>query len=130
MAWFKKDKAPGEAPPPTAQELAADEMEQLEAQDKVPRDPHEWPSNKAKYLTFANEDDDAYGDGATSKLGPAEVAHHEDGSVSVGGKLVDNPQDYKGKPISGGIIEQLLKHADRNRKLDEEEAKAEAEAKG
>ena len=121
MSWFKK-KAPAEPAPRTAQDDAADAMLDLEGRDDVPRDPRDWPSDKAKYLTFGNEGDDAYGDGATSKLGPAEVAHHDDGSVTVGGKLVDNPEAYKGKPITGGIIDQLTQHTDRNRRLREEEA--------
>jgi hypothetical protein len=121
MAWFKKTP-PAEPVAKTANEEAADEMVRFEAQDTVPRDPRDWPTGKMVYLTYGNDDDDAYGDGATAKLGPAEVEHHDDGSVSVAGKLVDNPADYKGKPITGGIIEQLTKHADRNRELREREA--------
>jgi len=30
------------------------------------------------------------------------VRHHEDGTVSVDGEQVDNPEDYKGEPIPGG----------------------------
>jgi hypothetical protein len=36
------------------------------------------------------------------KLGPPDVRHHEDGSVSIQGEKVDNPEDYKGEPIPGG----------------------------
>ena len=119
MAWFKKK--PVEAVEQTAHEKAADEMTQFESQDEVPRDPRDWPTGKMVYLTYGNEGDDRYGDGATAKLGPAEVAHHYDGTVSVGGKVVDNPQDYKGKPITGGIIDQLTKHAERNKQLRDQE---------
>ena len=38
----------------------------------------------------------------TAKLGPANLERHEDGSVSVDGEKVDNPDDYKGDPIPGG----------------------------
>jgi hypothetical protein len=116
MNWFKK-KAPAKPAIKTTHDLAADEMQRLEAGDDVPRNPRDWPSNETKYLTFGNEGDHAYGDGATAKLGPAEVTHHEDGSVSVAGKLVDNPDNYKGKPITGGIMEQLTQQAERNRRL-------------
>jgi hypothetical protein len=30
------------------------------------------------------------------------VRHHEDGSVTVKGEEVDNPEDYKSDPIPGG----------------------------
>ena len=30
------------------------------------------------------------------------MRHHEDGSVSVDGEKVDNPDEYKGEPIPGG----------------------------
>lgn len=129
MAWFRRKQKTSEPLDPTAEELAADEISALEGGDAVPSDPGDWPSGKAKYLTFGNEDDDRYGDGATSKLGPAEVAHHDDGSVTVGGKVVDNPQDYKGRPITGGIMNQLLEHAERNRKLAESESEPEDERK-
>lgn len=124
MAWFKKtsSSAPAEQ---SEHDRVTDEMTAFEAQDAVPRDPRDWPTGKLSYRTYGNEGDDRYGDGATAKLGPAEVTHHDDGSVSVGGKLVDDPSKYKGKPITGGIIEQLTKHAERNRVLREEEARAE-----
>ena len=36
------------------------------------------------------------------KLGPSGVRHHEDGSVTVDGEEVDNPDEFKGDPIPGG----------------------------
>ena len=126
MAWFKK-KPPAEPVEKSASEKAADDMVEFEAQDEVPRDPRDWPTGKMVHLTFGSVGDEAYGEGVTAKLGPAEVEHHEDGSVSVAGKLVDDPSAYKGKPIIGGIIEQHAKHAERTRelwKLREEEERA------
>ena len=123
MAWFKK-KPVSDPAEQSEHDRVTDEMTEFEAQDEVPRDPRDWPTGKLSYRTYGNEGDDRYGDGATAKLGPAEVTHHDDGSVSVGGKLVDDPSKYKGKPITGGIIEQLTKHADRNRVLREEEERA------
>jgi hypothetical protein len=101
--------APNETHKPAAEPSSKDgyaaaekEMDQLAKADEVPSDPSEWPSGKAKMLTFGAGDDAPYGEGATAKLGPAEVMHLADGSVSVGGEQVDNPEDYKGEPIPGG----------------------------
>ena len=130
MSWFTRKRKSGDKRPPdpavkSPHDVAADEMAAFEALDEVPRDPRDWPTGKQAYLTYGNADDDRYGDGATAKLGPAEVRHHEDGSVSVGGKLVDDPSAYKGKPITGGIIDQLTKHAERNKRLREQEEREE-----
>ncbi len=63
----------------------------------------DWPGGKAKYRTMGGSEQDAgYDEGATSKLGPSEVRHMEDGSVKVSGETVDNPEDFKGDPIPGG----------------------------
>ena len=91
---------------PTDYEKAAEEMREFEQSDELPADLSEWPSGKAKYITFGESSDDAYGEGTTAKLGPAEVAHHEDGSVTVAGEEVD-AADYKAEPISSGIVEQI-----------------------
>ena len=77
-------------------------MRALEEADEVPSDPSEWPDGKAKFLTFANDDDSPFGEGPTEKLGPGSVEHHEDGSVSIAGEKVDDPEKYKGDPIPGG----------------------------
>ena len=79
-------------------EQAQQEMKELEEADELPRDTADWPSGPAKYETFG-KDDDAYGDGATEKLGPANLERHADGSVSIDGEKVDNPEDYRGEPI-------------------------------
>lgn len=82
-------------------EQAKQEMQELENGD-LPTDLSEWPSGPAKYETFGL-DDDAYGEGATEKLGPANLERHDDGSVTIDGKKVDNPDDYKGEPISEAV---------------------------
>lgn len=79
-------------------ERSRKEMEEFQARDELPSDLKEWPDGKAKYITFDAEGEDAYGDGLTEKLGPP-VKHHDDGSVSINGEKVDNPEDYKGEPI-------------------------------
>lgn len=84
------------------QEDARKELAEFESQDELPSDLSKWPSGKAKFLTMGNESDEPYGEGPTGKLGPGSLERHEDGSISVDGELVDNPEDYKGEPIPGG----------------------------
>lgn len=120
MAWFQKKAAPGPAEQ-TKHEKAEEDMAAFEGQDEVPRDPRDWPKGTMSHLTFGTKGDRAYGDGPTGMLSPAEVVHHDDGSVSVGGELVDNPERYKGEPITGGILDQIAEHAERNRVLREQE---------
>lgn len=119
MAWFKKEAA--EPAEQTKHEKAVEDMAAFEQQDDVPRDPRDWPSGTQSHLTFGNKTDEAYGDGPTGMLSPAEVVHHDDGSVSVGGEVVDNPEKYKGKPITGGILDQISEHVERNKQLREQE---------
>lgn len=72
-------------------------------EDDPPKDLDDWPDDQAKYKTFGGPDGETgYEEGATAKLGAADVRHHEDGSVSVGGEKVDDPDEYKGDPIPGG----------------------------
>jgi len=86
-------------------EAAAQEMTELEA-GVPPTDLDDWPSGPAKYLTYGvgagNDDNEVYGDGATAKLGPANLQRFKDGSIAIDGEKVDNPDDYKGEPIAGG----------------------------
>jgi hypothetical protein len=88
------------------QKKAADEMKEFEQRDEVPKDPSDWPSGKAKYITYGNESDEAYGEGNTAKLGPADVVHDDEGGVTVGGEKAD-PEDFKGEKIKGGVMEQI-----------------------
>lgn len=108
------------------QEEAAKEMEEFENSDEVPKDPMDWPDGKAKYITYGLSDDSAYGEGTTGKLGPADVVHHEDGSITVGGEKVDNPEDYKGGEIKSGVVEQIEEskrgHKDGDSGSDDEES--------
>ena len=39
----------------------------------------------------------------TEKLGPADLKRHADGSVEIDGEKVDNPDDYKGEPITAAV---------------------------
>ena len=76
-------------------------MRKLEAGD-APTDLKDWPSDSAMYKTYGSEDDEPYGEGQTAKLGPSELVRYADGSISIKGEKVDNPDDYRGKPIPGG----------------------------
>jgi hypothetical protein len=83
------------------QDEAKQEMEQLE--ENPPEKLEDWPDGKAKYETFGGpEGKHSYEDGPESQLGESGVRHHEDGSVSIDGEKVDNPDEYKGDPIPGG----------------------------
>jgi hypothetical protein len=62
-------------------------MAKLEEGDP-PEKLEDWPGGKAKYQTYGAAD-------------PGEGGY-EDGSVTVDGEEVDNPDDYKGEPIPGG----------------------------
>jgi hypothetical protein len=83
------------------QEELDKEMKELE--ENPPDKLEDWPGGKAKYRTMGgSEGESGYDEGPTSKLGPSEVRHHEDGKVTVSGEEVDNPEDFKGEPIPGG----------------------------
>jgi hypothetical protein len=82
-------------------EQAQKEIKELEDGD-LPEKIEDWPSGPAKYETFGL-DDDHYGEGATAKLGPADLRRHSDGSIEIEGEKVDDPDDYKGEPIAGGL---------------------------
>jgi hypothetical protein len=82
-------------------ERAAEEMRDLEG-GEPPTDLTDWPSGPAKYLTYGNDDNEVYGVGVTGKLGPANLERFDDGSIEIDGKKVENPDDYRGKPIPGG----------------------------
>ena len=83
-------------------EEAKEEIERLEQGDP-PEKLEDWPGGKAKYQTYGGpEGESGYDEGVTAKLGPSSLRHHEDGSVSIEGEKVDDPEEYKGEPIPGG----------------------------
>jgi hypothetical protein len=76
-------------------EEAKEELSALEEGDP-PEDLEEWPSGRAKYLTYGGPEGTAgYDEGPTAKLGPSSLEHHEDGTVTIEGEPVDNPDEYK-----------------------------------
>jgi hypothetical protein len=76
-------------------EEAKEELSKLEEGDP-PDDLEEWPSGRAKYLTYGGPEGTAgYDEGPTAKLGPSSLEHHEDGTVTIEGEEVDDPDEYK-----------------------------------
>ncbi len=83
------------------EEAAQQEVADLE--EDPPQNLEDWPDGDAKYKTFGGPDSETgYDEGPTAKLGASDVRHHEDGTVTVDGEEVGNPEDYKGDPIPGG----------------------------
>lgn len=111
---------------------AKQEMTDLEQADEVPTEPKDWPDGRAKFLTFDVDSDEPYGEGATAKLGPSSLQHHEDGSVSIDGEKVDDPEKYKGDPIPGGPTDpnaaKLAGEKDRSKGSDDDAAEGDEEA--
>src|SRR5688572_4886692 len=81
-------------------EEARKEIHDLEQGDP-PENLEDWPDGKAKYLTYGGPEGTAgYDEGPTRKLGPSSLEHHEDGSVSIEGDKVDDPEEYKGERLA------------------------------
>ena len=76
-------------------EEAKEELARLEEGDP-PDDLEDWPTGRAKYLTYGGPEGTAgYDEGPTAKLGPSSLEHHEDGKVTIEGEEVDDPEEYK-----------------------------------
>jgi hypothetical protein len=89
-----------------ARERANDTSLPLEERMKAleedpPTDPKDWPADREmRNATFGgSEGDHGYDEGPEVKLGPSGVAHHDDGSVTIDGEPVDDPEQYKGEPV-------------------------------
>jgi hypothetical protein len=81
---------------------AKEKMKEFEEGDP-PENLEDWPDDAAKYETYGGPDGGrSYEEGPEVKLGPSSLRHHEDGTVTIAGEEVDNPDDYKGEPIPGG----------------------------
>ena len=88
-------------PDPGDPDEKSETMQKLE--EDPPKDLKDWPDDDRKYETFGGrEGDHGYEEGPEAKLGPSGLRHHEDGSVSIDGKEVDDPDEFKGDPIPGG----------------------------
>jgi hypothetical protein len=83
-------------------EQAKEEIKRLE-EEGPPEALEDWPEGQAKYETFGGpEGEHGYHEGPEEQLGPSSLRHHEDGSVTVEGEEVDDPDEFKGDPIPGG----------------------------
>ena len=84
------------------------ELEEGDPPDKL----EDWPSGRAKYLTYGGPEGTAgYDEGPTAKLGPSSLQHHEDGRVTIEGEEVDNPEDYKADEPVPGAPEHAKEHS-------------------
>src|SRR5436309_5403110 len=74
-----------------------------ELEENPPEKLEDWPDDETKYETFGGpEGEHSYDEGPEAQLGRSDVRHHEDGSVTVEGEKVDDPEEFKGDPIPGG----------------------------
>ena len=81
-----------------------EKIREMEEMDEPPTDLKEWPDDEAKYVTFGGgEGDHGYDEGPEKKLGPSSLERHEDGSVTIEGEEVDNPDDYKADPVAAAV---------------------------
>lgn len=105
--------------PRTDQDEKLDEKTR-EIEENPPENLEDWPDDDSKYKTMGGaEGNESYDEGPTSKLGPSGVRHHEDGSVSVDGEKVDDPDEFKGEPIPGGPTDPDAKNPDEKRLEDD-----------
>ena len=87
-----------------AWDKASETMRKLEEEDEPPTDLKDWPDDEAKYITYGGgEGDHGYDEGPEKKLGPSSLERHEDGSITIEGKEVDNPEDYKADPVGAAV---------------------------
>jgi len=81
-----------------------EKIREMEEMDDPPTDLKDWPDDEAKYVTFGGgEGDHGYEDGPEKKLGPSSLERHEDGSITIEGEQVDNPEDYKADPVGAAV---------------------------
>jgi len=81
-----------------------------EAKEKIaelekdpPKRLEDWPADRTKYQTIGGtEGSQSYDEGPAAKLGPSDLRYHDDGSVTIKGEKVDDPEKYRGDPLPGG----------------------------
>jgi hypothetical protein len=73
-----------------------------ELEEDPPEKLEDWPDDELKYETFGGkEGDHSYEEGPERQLGPSSLQRHDDGSITIEGEEVDNPDDYKMEPLEG-----------------------------
>ena len=101
MPEDKSDEGSGSERATMGSEEVDEQMREVE--ENPPDKLEDWPDGPAKYRTIGGGDaNEEWEDGPTRHLGPSDVRYYEDGSVTVKGEKVDNPDDFKGDPIPGG----------------------------
>jgi hypothetical protein len=114
-----------------AHDRAEETMKKLEESDEPPKDLEDWPDDEAKYVTYGGgEGDHGYDEGPEQKLGPSSLERHEDGTVSIEGEKVDDPDKYKGEPIKGGPTDPDAPDLPGERKRREKREKLERQDQG
>jgi hypothetical protein len=99
MADEQRDDEQGSAE--EADKKAKEEMRALE--EDPPERLEDWPDGRAKYETFGGpEGDHSYEEGPEAKLGPSSLERHEDGSITIEGEEVSNPDEHKMESILEG----------------------------
>ena len=86
-------------------QMDSEEVDQQmkEVEENPPDRLEDWPDGPAKYRTIGGGDaNEEWEEGPTKELGPSDLRYHDDGSITIKGEKVDNPDDYKGDPIPGG----------------------------
>ena len=102
-----------------AWDKARETMDKLEESDDPPTDLKEWPDDEAKYVTYGGgEGDHGYDEGPEKKLGPSSLERHEDGSITIEGEEVDNPDEYK---ADEGPVEAAVQSIDERKEEEESE---------
>jgi hypothetical protein len=102
-------------------EKAKEEIHELEEGDP-PEKLEDWPTGRAKYLTYGGPEGTAgYDEGPTKKLGPSSLEHHEDGSVTIEGEEVDDPGEFKSDEPVPGAPDAAKEHAERSEEQGEDD---------
>jgi hypothetical protein len=92
-------------------EQAREQMRRLE-EEGPPAKLEDWPGGKAKYQTFGGpEGQSGYEEGPTAELGPSDLRYHEDGTITVGGDEVEDPDKFRSEPIPGGPTDENARDA-------------------
>jgi len=103
MSDDERNEESGSANEQMEREVAEAKEKMKELEEDPPEKLEDWPKDRSMYETFGGpEGDHAWNEGPEQKLGPSDLQHHDDGSVSIDGEKVDDPDEYKGEPIPGG----------------------------
>ena len=63
-------------------------------------------------------------------LGPSSLRHHPDGTVTIAGEEVDDPDEYKGEPIPGGPTDESANDDLTAKKIKEDQKDGDSDDEG